>query len=525
MRMLNSIGTYVSEGNSFKGYVKSPFGEAGSFCDMGNMTGKEYPVLRTRDRRRRVRSLTDCKAVFGHNSVGWIDGTDVYYNGSVVGQVTDSDKMVVPFGNSFIIMPDKKYVDAWGAFGSLENTVIITDTVTFEACDLEGVSADYRTAVYVKVSATGVGAGFNANDVVSISGTLPDGMYQLYTVTDNSFVVLATLSQQTVTGTYIRVIREMPSMDYMTECDNRLWGCNSAYNEIYCCALGDPFNWQTFQGLANDSYTAQVGTPGPFTGAATHLGYVLFFKEDCIHKVFGTKPSNYQITTVKARGVEMGSWKSLCTMNETLYYKSRQGMVSYEGSLPSDIGQALGYTEYHEAIAGTANGQMWVSLKDTDDARHLFVLNGSTGYWYREDGAEPVGFCNVFGSMYMATEDALWLLEGSGIEALESSPEDEGKVAWYIETGDLDMANLYKRHLQKIMLRYRTDTDTVCRVMVRYDGGAWKTVKKLGGKGDRNAESVAIIPKRCDHMRIRMEGTGMMRLLEMNYTVWSGSEM
>ena len=355
---------------------------------------------------------------------------------------------------------------------------------------------------------------------------IPEGYYQIYSVHEDWFLVLATMNRQMVTETALDVERAVPDMDYVTECDNRLWGCSSENHEIYSCALGDPTNWRKYQGLANDSYAVAIGTPGDFTGAATHLGYVLFFKEDVIHKVFGNKPSNYQVTTVHARGVEQGSAGSVCLMNETLYYKSRTGMVSFEGSLPSDIGTALGYRKMKNAVSGANNGRMWVSMEDADGVHHLFVYDGRLGLWYREDNSAAEGFMSKDGNMYMAAGGAMWLLEGDGDQALEDeNAEDEGTVSWMAETGDLDMEDLYKRHLQKIMVRMRVATGAVCNVRAQYDGGTWETLKTVEGKDNKNAVSVPIIPHRCDHMRIRLSGTGDVRVLALSYSVWKGSEL
>ena len=61
-------------------------------------------------------------------------------------------------------------------------------------------------------------------------------------------------------------------MDYLTECDNRVWGCSNKENVIYACKLGDPTNWFSYRGIAEDSYAVTVGSDGSFTGAATCLG-------------------------------------------------------------------------------------------------------------------------------------------------------------------------------------------------------------------------------------------------------------
>ena len=531
-RLVNGIRTYTSEGNQFKGYWRAPYGEAGSFWDMRNLSGTAYPLIRTRKKRRKVRSFEGCSGLFGHDKLGWIDENYVYWDGQQVGELSPmpGDKQIVEMGALAVIFPDKVMVNTdTGAFSSLENTAAPTGNVVYTACDLMGESQDYRTAVYVKVEAAGIGAGFKENDVIyaNFSDVL-DGYYQIYSVTADSFVVLETMEEQTVTQTdgTATFARTVPDMDYVTECDNRIWGCSSEAHEIYCCALGDPTNWRVYQGLAGDSYAATVGTPGAFTGAATHLGYVLFFKEDVIHKVFGTKPSNFQVTTVHARGVEKGSARSLCVMNETLHYLSRTGMVAYEGSLPADIGAAFGDVKYKNARAAANDGQMWVSMQDSEGIWNLFVYNGSTGLWYREDLTMAVAFRNVNGSMYMATQTALWVLDGPGDARYEDrTAANEGTLTWSAMTGDLNMADLFKRHLQKVELRMRIGLESSCEVKVQYDGGEWETLKEITWNDDMKALSIAMVPRRCDHMRLALTGQGEMELMEIRYRVWSGSEL
>ena len=530
MRLVDSIGTYVNEGANFRGLERKPFGEPGSFYDMENMSGEHWPVLKVREKRRKVREFEGFGGFFGHDGVGWVDNGEIWWNGEKVCDITPGKKQIVEMGAQAVIFPDKYLFNTFtGEHKSLENKKHIVDgEVKYQPSRLNGLSENYRTAVYIKITSTGIGLGFEENDVVELKGctAIPEGYYQIYSVHEDWFLVLATMNRQMVTETALDVERAVPDMDYVTECDNRLWGCSSENHEIYSCALGDPTNWRKYQGLANDSYAVTIGTPGDFTGAATHLGYVLFFKEDVIHKVFGNKPSNYQVTTVHARGVEQGSAGSVCLMNETLYYKSRTGMVSFEGSLPSDIGTALGYRKMKNAVSGANNGRMWVSMEDADGAHHLFVYDGRLGLWYREDNSAAEGFMSKDGNMYMAAGGAMWLLEGDGDQALEDeNAEDEGTVSWMAETGDLDMEDLYKRHLQKIMVRMRVATGAVCNVRAQYDGGTWETLKTVEGKDNKNAVSVPIIPHRCDHMRIRLSGTGDVRVLALSYSVWKGSEL
>ncbi|MBR5199588.1 MAG: hypothetical protein IKW20_07140, partial [Bacteroidales bacterium] len=109
---------------------------------------------------------------------------------------------------------------------------------------------------------------------------------------DNYIVVVGMLDQAVTISNKVTITRKMPEMDFIVESENRLWGCkygptenNGIVNEIYASKLGDFKNWNCYMGLSTDSYTASVGTDGQFTGAITQPGVVLFFKENCIHKV------------------------------------------------------------------------------------------------------------------------------------------------------------------------------------------------------------------------------------------------
>ena len=40
------------------------------------------------------------------------------------------------------------------------------------------------------------------------------------------------------------------------------------------------------------------------------------------------------MTDTPCRGVQKGSWRSLCVVNEVLYYKGRTEICAYDGSVP-----------------------------------------------------------------------------------------------------------------------------------------------------------------------------------------------
>ena len=197
---------------------------------------------------------------------------------------------------------------------------------------------------YLQISAAGIGKGFEKGDGVKITVDSIEGLSNVFVNTEedgkmstNTYIVDKTDDTITIIGIIDKAInvsnneltieRKVPDMAFITECNNRLWGCSKDGHEIYCCKLGDPKNWNCFMGLSTDSYAASCGTDGQWTGAITHLGYPLFFKENCMHKVYGSYPANYQIQTTACRGVQKGCERSLAIVNEVLYYNRNNRML------------------------------------------------------------------------------------------------------------------------------------------------------------------------------------------------------
>ncbi len=144
-----------------------------------------------------------------------------------------------------------------------------------------------------------------------------------------------------VSSQVVELERRVPDLDYLTECDNRVWGCSNKENVIYACKLGDPTNWFSYRGIAADSYAVTVGSDGAFTGAATCMGYALFFKENTLHKLYGSKPSDFQLSSAALPGRGKNAARSLCVLNETLYYLSPDGVMAWDGSIPTKVSTAL----------------------------------------------------------------------------------------------------------------------------------------------------------------------------------------
>ena len=272
-------------------------------------------------------------------------------------------------------------------------------------------------------------------------------------------------------------------------------------------------------GLSTDSYAASCGTDGQFTGAITHLGYPLFFKETCVHKVFGNFPANYQIQTTACRGVEKGSERSLAIVNEILYYKARHAVCAYDGSLPTEVSAAFGDLRYGSAVAGAHGNKYYISMADGTGRHHLFVYDTAKGMWHKEDGLHAVAFCSCREELYCIDHDTGRILTmlGSG------TPETEA-VEWMAETGNLYMTWPDMKYIPRMLVRMSLEIGSVVKLYAQYDlSDEWIELCTMKGTNLRSF-SVPIRPRRCDHMKLRIVGTGMGKIYSITKTIEQGSD-
>jgi hypothetical protein len=331
---------------------------------------------------------------------------------------------------------------------------------------------------------------------------------------------------------YISIKRQMPEMDFVIESGNRLWGCRygtalngQVVNEIYASKLGDFKNWNAFAGISTDSYVASVGSDGQFTGAITHLGYPLFFKENCMHKVYGNYPSNYQIQTTACRGVQRGCSKSLAIVNENLYYKARSGICAYDGSLPMEISSVLGDAAYDSAVAGVLGNKYYISMRDINETEaskkyHMFVYDSQKGMWHREDNTQALEFCNCDGELYYIDDDTnqIKTVRGSGLT-------DTTLVKWEATTGIIGTDSPDKKYVSRIVMRLSLDVGTILHVQAQYDScGAWEQIFAMSGTSLKTF-SIPIRPRRCDHLRLRFIGEGVAKIFSITKTIEQGSDV
>lgn len=559
----------------FRGYNHNFRISDGEFYDMENLCSDEYPLLTPRKPRGIYTKTTAPMGMVSKNELCYVDGTEFVigknrYDMGLSGNA--AQKEMISMGAYVIILPDKKYINTSDPAdrGSIDNDTYSQQSVRFQMCDAAGQGYEGAivsktapenpedlqywmdtsesthvlkrwskttsqwvsiTTTYVKVQSPGIGKGFRKYDGVRVSGITVsqlaglNGSQIIQDCAQDYIVLVGVLDQACEQPDMVRIRRRMPVMDFLCESDNRLWGCRyglnndgQMVNEIYACKLGDFRNWECYQGISTDSYAASCGTDGPFTGAITHLGYPLFFKENCIHKVYGAEPSSFQIQSTACRGVQKGCEHSLAIVRELLMYKARSGICVYDGSLPTDAGYCLGKETYTQASAGANGSKYYISMCNSDGQWSLFVYDTSVKLWHREDDLEAICFCSHLGNMYCVdakTKEILCLTGGNTYEK---------QVKWMAESGELGITTPDTKYTSRMSIRLQVPPGSELRVLVRYDvSQEWEEVCAIRGT-DLRSFSVPIRPVRCDHMKLRFEGMGEAKIYSIAKTVDSGSD-
>lgn len=367
------------------------------------------------------------------------------------------------------------------------------------------------------------------NEATSDSGVKSYTVELIYVFTD---IITGEFTQ---TAGSIKLYRDAPDLDFVVQAQNRIWGCRYSYdateaaaktnvNEIYACKLGDETRWSTYKGIATDAYRASIGTPGAFTGAANIGGNLIFFKENCYHKVYVSSAGAHQIVDKTVQGVQTGCSGSVAVINDVCYYKARGGVMAFDGSQAYDIGAPLGDVYYVAAEGGSANDKYYLSLKDTAGIWSLFVYDTKRGLWHKEDEKHALAFFSINNETFFVTEGA----DGCSINLVSNytkTGNSEPEFEWEAVTGLQGYNYTGQKYISRFNLRMMLPKGSEMHIYIEYDSsGVWEHQGRIKGRGTTSF-MVPVKPKRCDHFRIKLTGHGTVRLYSFSKLFEGGTDI
>ncbi len=550
--MQQRLAPAIERNIEFKGLNRKTYVEEGEMSDMMNLTADKYPSLTPRRLRGELALPADvlrplqivtkfgCIAMIAMKedlSIGF------FYDNVEVPEVTGitAGTTMVAINTKICFFPEKTYIEVvknrgrgeiqTGSYGNLEaEESLVGATVTISNEDVKvtvpsGHGFGYDDAINMAgmLAYTPAGGAPTTMDC-NISCIIEEVNGNVLTLPRETFIELTGEGAENITYTG-PISRTAPNLDHIIEWNNRLWGASNSDNCIYACKLGDPKNWQYFQGTGLDSYYAQQGSDENWTGVGVYSNHICFFKPSSMCRVYGTAPSNYQIANVECYGVEEGSRRSVVTVNDRIFYKSKVGIMAYDGGVPYSISDKFART-FRNVIGGTEGSKYYASIQVEGGGYELMVLDIDKAMWHKEDDARFRGVCTMENTLYfieysgeelICSDDLIvnrYLFIGSedisGVIKVvnpENATETYDDLDWMATFGPFDEYVENKRIYSRISLRLNVISETTLRVYISMDQGPWELVKEYA-PAETGGHIIPIIPRRCDRYSIKIEGHG-----------------
>lgn len=515
---------------AFKGLNYGEGYEDGEFSETKNISLDESPCVTQRSGREQatriegVRDGADCMLYKGGEYGGLFVVSDyriIRYDSTnniplwekqLEG---DERREMVGIGNYVCIFPDKLYYNVTtGECKSMQIEISGQMTFANNSITLTEENKEFTFSKGDSVEITASGGHAENNRSAIIRECEPNKL----TFNDNTFTA-------DETARHVVIKRTIPDLRCVCESNYRLWGVEG--NTIYGSKYMDPLNFQSFDGTAADSYSIDVSTDGEFTGSIQYASHICFFKENVLHKLYGTKPANFQLVTSQVNGVQRNSNRSMCIANDTLYYKGVNGVYAYTGGVPELVSGKLGMKRYGNACAATDGSKYYIAMCG-DSGNCVYVYDIRKNVWVHEDDFPCVDmvFANALyhdgkNYIFMLTRDSVWVVKGY---------EDQYQyqclpIEWSVTFCPFNETVNERKGYSKFHLRFDLSAGAWLQVEIKRNTDTkWQTVYTTHSDREKTI-SVPILPTRCDSVEVRLSGKGECKLRTFIREFYLGSDV
>lgn len=301
---------------------------------------------------------------------------------------------------------------------------------------------------------------------------------------------------------------------------NRIWA-NNGDNEIMCCARGNPYVWYRYEGNALDSWATTIGGDGTFTGCINY-GYPLFFKDNRMYRITGTRPANFGFDEYSMKGIKHGCHDSAVIVNDVLYYQSKDGIYAYAQATPVCVSDKIYKDGWQRGKACRYKDKYYIAVAEGKDNK-LYCYDTQSGIWHEESyNGLPVKYIYP-GSYLEGYEEYMTVYvdrdENSYTGFIMSTGETlshdkEQPVKWEFETTDLLASEIEHKYLKKLYINCRIYPEEYneINIEVQYDGdGEWHHIKEITPTKGESRSVWYCYPmsnKRLENFKIRVTGIG-----------------
>ncbi len=125
-------------------------------------------------------------------------------------------------------------------------------------------------------------------------------------------------------------------------------------------------------------------------------------------------------------------------------------------------------------------------------------------------------------------DDDLFYIDADGkqlmcVEGTQGTKEDP--VEWVAETGIIGYNYPDRKYLGRCNIQLSAEDSPSLRLEVKYDDHPWEALRGGGTVSGIRTLTIPVIPRRCDHFRLRLSGKGTVRIFSFTKILEVGSDL
>ena len=333
---------------------------------------------------------------------------------------------------------------------------------------------------------------------------------------------------------------ELPfNIKFACASDNRLFACNQEGDRVFISAIGRIHDFVNEENGTMSADDIGVLSEGNFTGIVSFNHNVYFFKEKCVHKLYGTYSEDWQLVEYHINGVQEGAENSIVTYDNYIIYKGTDAFYMYDGSYTKNISEKLGSTldmsSFECCFAAGFKEKYYAFCKTTkndETVYTMYVYDIGKGLWHIEENNSDKEFISMYstakGIVALEAEkngDIDFIKTISIAGCVLDKNREENDFLWSATTGDLLTDLSDNKYFTKLQLRLWVDKNSKLGIDIKYDNDEWEKVGDDITATDKASVVFPIIPRRCDHLALRFYGKGNAKIFSITETIEEASEI